>query len=490
MHVPDTTHAQFFPQWQLEADNDADPPLSIDRVAERASARVAAAQVESARNATLPPLIPFYPSNRKPPCRYKVDAILTPLECFRVQGRIVGFRDPHARAATFNKMGAWLADKVHNCTRVDIFVMHFFMFASRHMPEAIASLPNPPPVVAVDQSGEIGELDAANCMFNELRKTLPDTRFILASQAASLHMSGHRCFNQHWLVPRELTRLEDAAAASRAISADTLDHSPVDLGRSRMLCLGGYPRPHKVQFMCELDASGLLHGMHWSAGTPDAWLTDNLQKTLAEHGYTSQETIEAHAFMRKLPHVLDVDRGVKKASHLSYRPALYGLARVHLVIESNDRAPSLDRHACSRTNRYTEKTFKAIYSGARFLVFGDPASLELLRSHGFRTFHPHINETYDVLPTYREKVEALKLEVARLQSMPDAKFAAFLAATQSIVEYNRQWIISKEFISRVNQQAFYAFGISETPGFASPAHEQVLDRMYKSLNITNCNSFS
>jgi len=429
---------------------------------------------------SLPQWVKTYPSNKKAPCRWKERATRTPLECFRISGKIVGFVDPHTRASTFHRMGVWLTDRVPKCTHVDVMIVHFVMFASEHIAGALAALPNEPLVVAVDQSGEVGELDHANCMFNEHRKNLTQTRFIFVNQAASLHNPGQRFFNQHWLVPRELARLQKLD--------DTISTAKVDLKRSRILCLGGFPRTHKLQFMGELDASGILDRMQWSGGTIDTLLASTLNKSLEVKGYTSEEKLTAHQLVRKLPHVLDVDRGAKKASDMSYQSALYSLADVHLVLESNFRVPSLDRHACSRTFRYTEKTLKVIYAGARFIVFGDPASLELLRSHGFRTFHPHINETYDTIATYREKVEAIKLELERIVSMTDSEFHAFLAATQSIVDYNRQWLLSDNFKARVHQQSLYAFGLSEIPGFTSPGHEQALDRMYASLNITNCTS--
>lgn len=443
---------------------------------------------------SIPPWVAWYPSTRQAPCRSgRERAAWTPLECFRVNGKVVGFVDPHARASTFNSMEAWTAQRINDCVHVDALVVRFVVFASEHMPAAIASLPNPPLVVAVDHSGEVGELDHANCIFNELRKNMSETRFIFVNQAASLHNPGQRCFNQHWLIPRELARLEEKAAgagpfADAAAAADTLDQSGVNLGRSRLICLGGYPRPHKVQIMGEMDASGILDRMLWSGGTPAKWLESNMNSTLEAQGYTPEEMLKAQLFLRKLPHVLDVDRGAKKAGGMSYRSSLYSLADVHLVIESNNRMPSLDRHACSRTFRYTEKTLKAMYAGARFVVFGDPASLELLRAHGFRTFHPHINETYDAIATYRGKVEAIKLELERLLSMSEAEFRAFLAVTQSIVDYNQRWMISDGFMARVYRQSLYAFGLSETPGFALSGYERALERMYASINITDCKS--
>lgn len=266
--------------------------------------------------------------------------------------------------------------------------------------------------------------------------------FILASQTASLRRPGQRLFNQHWVVPKRIAALEISTAGARHNpDADALDLSPIEgnltTRASRILCLGGFPRPHKVQFLGELDARGLLERMLWSSGSPEPWLVQNINATLKHYNYSSQEAEEARRVMSKLPRVLDMDRGTNKANGMTYRSTLYELAPVHVVIESNDRNPSLDRHACARNSRYTEKTLKAMHATARFVVFGDPASLQLLRDHGFRTFHPYINETYDAIPTYREKLDALFAEVERLLSMSEIEFAQFLRVTAPIVEHER-----------------------------------------------------
>jgi hypothetical protein len=439
----------------------------------------------STKFVTRAPALPtHYPTTRTPPCRHRGRATLKPLECFRMSGKTIGLSDPHTVIWSLTKIGLWSAKRIVNCSHVDVWIIHFRLFTSAHFAHALSSLPNVPAVVAVDSSGEIGEIDTANCMFNQLLthgSMNRSTTFILASQAASLHKPGQRLFNQQWIIPKQLAKLEMVHAVDPA--HDTLDRSAVNLTGSRMMCLGGYPRPHKVQFMGELSARGLLDRMLWSAGTLDVRAGPSLEEMLMSYGYTDGETIEALVFRDRLPRVLDVDRGARKATELSYRPALYNLAKVHLVLESNDRVPSLDRHECARTFRYTEKTLKAMYSGARFILFADPASLELLRSHGFRTFHPHINETYDTISTYREKADALHVEIDRILSMGNEQFDTFFKRTQSMVDHNRQWILSDEFLHQVYKQSLYGFGLSEQPGLESSGHRTMLDSMYSSLGI-------
>lgn len=438
-----------------------------------------------ARHIERKPPVQFYPTTRNPPCRWPGAPVKSlALSCMRVLGKIVGFTDPYTAPLRFPKSGLWSVEHVEKCKQVDIWIIHSIAFASPNFQDAIKLLPNAPSYVIVDDSGEIGEMDECKCMFNELLRNRTihgssDITFVLASQASSLDLPGQRLFNQHWLIPRELAALD----AEGHHAENELDHSAVNVTKSRILCLGGYPRPHKVEFMGELDARGLLDRMLWSGGTPDVWTGPRLEYMLKLYNYTKREISDGLRSRARLPHVLDVDRGSKKAGSLTYRSALYDLARVHLVLESNTRIPSLDRQACSRTFRYTEKTLKAMYSGARFLLLADPATLELLRSHGFRTFHPQINETYDTIPTYREKADAIHLEISRILALDEEQFEHLLAQTQATVDHNRQWLLSHNFANMIYRQSLYAYGLTEEPAFYSQSHARAINDMYASLNL-------
>jgi len=84
----------------------------------------------------------------------------------------------------------------------------------------------------------------------------------------------------------------------------------------------------------------------------------------------------------------------------------------------------------------TEKTFKAIALEMPFVLVAPQHSLEYLRSYGFRTFAPHIDESYDTIadPILRiERVTAILLEIqARSAAAKNALWQALLP----IVEHN------------------------------------------------------
>jgi hypothetical protein len=114
---------------------------------------------------------------------------------------------------------------------------------------------------------------------------------------------------------------------------------------------------------------------------------------------------------------------------------------------------------------FTEKTIKTIYAGKPFIILASPGVLELLKSHGFQTFNPYINETYDAVESCSARIKAIADEVDRLLAMLDDEFSSTMSAITQVAQYNRDWLGSDEFRDRVAHQALFAFGFEEKPGF-------------------------
>ena len=64
-----------------------------------------------------------------------------------------------------------------------------------------------------------------------------------------------------------------------------------------------------------------------------------------------------------------------------------------------------------------EKVWKPIYNYHPFIILGCPNSLKKLRRWGFKTFHPHINESYDEEVNPGKRMGMIVDEVERLCSM-------------------------------------------------------------------------
>jgi hypothetical protein len=84
----------------------------------------------------------------------------------------------------------------------------------------------------------------------------------------------------------------------------------------------------------------------------------------------------------------------------------------------------------------TEKTKKPILHKHPFLINGLPNTLQQVRDIGYKTFHPHIDETYDTIHNPREKTKALVKEIKRLCAFTDIEKKNFAKAVTPILDYN------------------------------------------------------
>lgn len=83
----------------------------------------------------------------------------------------------------------------------------------------------------------------------------------------------------------------------------------------------------------------------------------------------------------------------------------------------------------------TEKTVKNLYIGKPFVVFSGAGSLAKIRSYGFKTFSPWIDESYDTIDNLYIRLEAIKKEIDRLATVD---LQELFNKILPILEHNRQ----------------------------------------------------
>lgn len=129
-----------------------------------------------------------------------------------------------------------------------------------------------------------------------------------------------------------------------------------------------------------------------------------------------------------------------------------------LTVDTDDLYANSLVSICSETNFFpefetgrflSEKTWKPVAYRHPFIVVTVPRTLELLRSMGYKTFHPLINETYD---TEEDPVQRLKLianEIERISNLSNEEVNHFVLDIAEITEYNYNLFMNdKKFITK------------------------------------------
>lgn len=104
-------------------------------------------------------------------------------------------------------------------------------------------------------------------------------------------------------------------------------------------------------------------------------------------------------------------------------------------------------------NWITEKTVKNLYVGKPFLIMAAPHTLEKIKSYGFKTFHPYINEAYDQTENSYTRLELIKQEIDRISKMSYCELNLLNKQMIDIYQYNRNI-----FLNLLNEKFFAGRG--------------------------------
>ena len=100
-------------------------------------------------------------------------------------------------------------------------------------------------------------------------------------------------------------------------------------------------------------------------------------------------------------------------------------------------------------NHLTEKSLRPIACQQPFMLAAAAGSLAYLRSYGFKTFAPYIDETYDTVQDPILRLHAIIKEMQRIAGLSTYEKKQLSLSMQPIVAHNHQRFFSQEFLENV-----------------------------------------
>lgn len=125
---------------------------------------------------------------------------------------------------------------------------------------------------------------------------------------------------------------------------------------------------------------------------------------------------------------------------------------IHVVTETNFYEPGL---------YFSEKTWKPILNFQPFIQVNYTNSLQALKEMGFKTFHPFIDESYDLIEDHTERIVAISNEIKRLDSLSIDEIDAWYNSIKDILIHNRNHALKyrQENEFQINNEQLYIHDI-------------------------------
>jgi len=203
----------------------------------------------------------------------------------------------------------------------------------------------------------------------------------------------------------------------------------------KFLCFNRVSRLHRVELLEQMFKHNLVDSAYYS-----------FDKTI-DFNYHVEDTelLERFPNIHKHQHRLPLELNLYKdwenpatltSADLKYYENSYFSVVTETKFHYQDEAGH--EEYLSRDMFITEKVIKPIVSMHPFIVLAAPGYLKELRSMGYKTFHPHIDEIYDTTEDDQTRFNLIINEIKRLCSKTHKEWLQWQILVKEIVEFNNQ----------------------------------------------------
>ena len=138
----------------------------------------------------------------------------------------------------------------------------------------------------------------------------------------------------------------------------------------------------------------------------------------------------------------------------------------------------------------TEKTLRPIACGHPFILAAGPGSLEYVKSYGFKTFTPWIDESYDQETNGAKRLEKIIKSMKQIQNLQGQELENFSREVKQIADFNKNHFFSKKFFDQVKDELKNNLDLARKQVYKTQGkHYLELLKLLKIRNLVHCVPF-
>jgi len=248
------------------------------------------------------------------------------------------------------------------------------------------------------------------------------------------HLSKSKEFNntitnidyKHWLENEnepEISKIENIKS-SIALYTDFLESIGKDKKDFLFLCR--HWKLHRLLAISKLHKLGLDKNLI-------SWNNKFYDENVVNNFLNIDNNIDLAQLIKNESRILDVQDLTKIYGHGFENKDIYLNSYISLVSESKFFQNEID----FPTGYLSEKIWKPIGHSQPFILMAPAKSLEYIKSMGYKTFHPYIDESYDNEINDFKRLDLILNEVDKFSKKTKQQKDDFLNNVKDIVEYNQ-----------------------------------------------------
>lgn len=217
-----------------------------------------------------------------------------------------------------------------------------------------------------------------------------------------------------------------------------------------LLCFNRVLRPHRIALLGLLYEKNLVERSYYSFfnDLTHAEKITWLNFVFKNRGFFSENVF--NTIVRNLknneknfPLILNNDTGTNTNSIYDSDAEFYKNSYFSLVTETYFFGKFNDERWEEKSVFFSEKIFKPIACKHPFILASTAHSLRYLRDLGYQTFHPFIDESYDLIKDDESRLLAIVNEIEKLSKQTPEQWIEWMTNVKPIVEHNQTVLLNK-----------------------------------------------